>query len=604
MGTAALGLDSAPSIAPQRARPLKAGRFGVQNCVAEWAFTSAKSYRDPFNDLDLDVVFSDPQGQEHKVPAFWAGDNLWRVRYAPASAGCYAYRTICSDPSDAQLHGQEGELEVSAYTGANPLHKHGAIRVAADRRHFEHQDGTPFFWLADTWHMGLCKRLTWPADFRTLVEDRIRKGFTVIQLSAGFACDMLPYDPRGANEAGHPWEADYARINPRYFDMADLRIDYLVEHGLMPCIFGCWGFVLALMGAAKMKKHWRYLIARWGAQPVVWCLAGEGSAPHFLTPAQAGGGTTPHAAMESPACGEYKGHHYEGNALLKRGWTEVGRYVRSIDPYHHPLSIHPPNIARDTVEDDTLLDFDMLQTGHADRASIPNTLTDVTGELARTPHMPVLVAEACFEGILEASRQEVQRFLFWACILSGAAGHSYGADGIWQVNTPDQPFGPSGSSPNGQAWGDTPWQTAYQYEGGKQIGIGKELLCRYPWWRFEPHPEWVRPHWSNRESSFGFSVFPPVTRVWVEPQPTKGDYALPYAAGIPGEVRVVFIPPTPLQPTLENLEVDVKYRAYYFNPVTGKEREIGAVDANASASWQAPNLPTLADWVLVLEKKS
>src|ERR1039457_769639 len=20
---------------------------------------------------------------------------------------------------------------------------------------------------------------------------------------------------------------------------------------------------------------------------------------------------------------------------------------------------------------------------------------------------------------------------------------------------------------------------------------------RYPWWRFEPHPEWVEPHWSK-----------------------------------------------------------------------------------------------------------
>src|SRR5438128_4943039 len=35
------------------------------------------------------------------------------------------------------------------------------------------------------------------------------------------------------------------------------------------------------------------------------------------------------------------------------------------------------------------------------------------------------------------------RFMFWACVLSGAAGHSYGANGIWQVNRPGQPYGPS-----------------------------------------------------------------------------------------------------------------------------------------------------------------
>ena len=32
-----------------------------------------------------------------------------------------------------------------------------------------------------------------------------------------------------------------------------------------------------------MKKHWRYLIARWGAYPVVWCLAGEGTMPYYLS---------------------------------------------------------------------------------------------------------------------------------------------------------------------------------------------------------------------------------------------------------------------------------------------------------------------------------
>jgi len=32
-----------------------------------------------------------------------------------------------------------------------------------------------------------------------------------------------------------------------------------------------------------MKRHWRYLVARWGAYPVVWCLAGEGTMPYYLS---------------------------------------------------------------------------------------------------------------------------------------------------------------------------------------------------------------------------------------------------------------------------------------------------------------------------------
>ena len=71
--------------------------------------------------------------------------------------------------------------------------------------------------------------------------------------------------------------------------------------------------------------------------------------------------------------------------------------------------------------------------------------------------MPVLAGEVCYEGILEASRQEIQRFMFWTCILNGAGGHTYGANGIWQVNTRERPYGPS---PHGRSWGDVPWDVA------------------------------------------------------------------------------------------------------------------------------------------------
>src|SRR5271157_55686 len=320
-------------------------QYGTERCVVEWAYYSGKAYADPFNDLDVDVVFTDPRGNEQRVPAFWAGEQVWRVRFSPATAGQYAYRTICSDAANGDLHGQSGTLEASAYAGDNPLRKHGPVRIAADRRHFEHTDGTPFFWLGDTWWMGLCNRLRWPEDFQQLAADRVSKGFTVIQIISGLYPDMPPFDPRGANEAGFPWEADYARINPAYFDAADLRIRYLIEVGLTPFIVACWGYFLPIMGVPKIKKHWRYLIARWGAYPVIWCLAGEGAMPYYLS--------------KNPK---------EDIAAQKEGWTEVAKYVHSIDPYGHAVSIHN---GRSEVQDPAVLDYDMLQTGHGDRTSIP-----------------------------------------------------------------------------------------------------------------------------------------------------------------------------------------------------------------------------------------
>ncbi len=528
-------------------------QYGMQHCVAEWAYSSGKAYADPFNDVELDLIFVDPQGRRQRVPAFWAGGQVWRIRYAPLTAGRYTFRTESSDASNTDLHGQTGVLEVSPYTGNNALQKRGPLRVAAGHLHFEHEDGSPFFWLGDTWWMGLCNRLRWPEDFQLLAADRTSKGFSVIQIVAGLYPDMPPFDPRGANEAGYPWEENYSRINPHYFDMADLRIRELVNRGLTPCIVGCWGYFLVFMGLQKIKQHWRYIIARWGAYPAFWCLAGEGTMPYYLSK-----------------------NKQQDAETQKAGWTEVARYVRSIDPYHHPITIHPSSAARDTVEDPNVLDFDMLQTGHGDRTSYPNTINTVTKELQRNPQMPVLVGEVCYEGILDENRQEVERFVFWACVLSGAAGHTYGADGIWQVNTQEQPFGPS---PHGRSWGGPPWDKAFQLPGSHQVGLGKSLLEHYEWWRLEPHSEWVEPHWTTQ------------------------NYQLPYCSGIAGELRIVFVPPQWDSPKITHLEPGVNYQAFFFNPRTGAQLPAGVVTRDAAGAWEVPVLPTFEQWIVILEKQ-
>lgn len=552
-GTSEAATASTPNSKPLATAPPRT-YYATQRLVQEWGFTSGKAYSDPFNQVELDVIFTDPQGQEHRMPTFWAGDQTWRVRFSAAKTGKYTFRTVSNDTSNPDLHDQRGEIMVSEYTGDNVLLKHGPVRVAADHLHFEHEDGTPFFWLGDTWWMALCHRLRWPEDFQTLVADRVSKGFTVVQIIAGLYPDMPAFDPRGANEAGYPWEPDYGRINPKYFDMADLRIQELVNHGLLPCIVGCWGYFLGFMAITKIKQHWRNIVARWGAYPAIWCLAGEGTMPYYLSQNKAA-----------------------DSAAQKAGWTEVARYVRNIDPYHHCITIHPSDTARDSVEDPAVLDFDMLQTGHGDRKSYPNTIDKVTGELSRHPRMPVLVGEVCYEGILDENRQEVSRFVFWASLLSGVAGHTYGADGIWQINTPEQPYGPS---PHGRSWGGPSWDVAAQLPGSRQLGLAKRFLTRFEWWRMEPHPEWVEPHWS------------------------KQDYQLPYAAGIPGKLRIVFVPPMWEPPTLKRLEPGLSYQAFFFDPRTGKEQPIGDATPDTEGSWKSPITPTFEQWAIVLEKKT
>jgi hypothetical protein len=439
------------------------------------------------------------------------------------------------------------------YEGENQLLRHGAMEVGPDKRHFQYHDGTPFFWLADTWWMGLTKRLSWPEDFQTLLMDRVDKGFTVIQIVAGLYPDMDWYDERGANEAGYPWDKDFQRINPDYYARADIRIARLVKAGLVPCIFACWGYYLKKMGIDKMKKHWRYLVARYGAYPVVWGLAGEATMPYYLSP-------TKEVDMEDQ----------------RKGWTEVARYVRQIDPYHRLATLHPgdPPYGRYQVTDPTLVDFDMMQTGHSSHLSFPNTIKCLQTSRASEPTMPTLIGEACYEGIVEVNREEIQRLVFWCCMLAGAAGHSYGANGLWQVNTREKPYGPS---PHGTAWGDIPWQDAALLPGSGQLGVGKRILERFPWWQFEPHQEWVQP----------LVEYP--------------EYFVPYAAGIPGKIRVIYSQDQSRNYKVTSIEKGVTYQASWVNPSTGQVTPIGKVTPDKNGDWYLPNLPVFRDWVVVLE---
>lgn len=439
------------------------------NVAVEIQFQSARPHADPFNDLTVDVVFTDPVGQPLRVPAFWDGGAIWKARYASSQIGTHRYHTECSDRSDAGLQGAEGTVEIKSYTGANPLFAHGPLRVAADRRHLEHADGTPFFWLGDTWWMGLCHRLHWPDEFQQLATDRRAKGFNVIQIVAGLYPDMPPFDPRGANEAGFPWETNYARIRPAYFDAADRRLGSLVESGFTPCLVGAWGYFLPWMGVEKAKQHWRYLIARYGAWPVVWCIAGEANLPYYLA----------------------KGFPYDDREQVK-GWTEVARYVRQTDPFHRLITIHPTGIgrlsARHAIDDVSLLDIDLLQTPHGQREAVPPTLRTIRESYADQPVLPVIDGEASYEMLNDTIPAEWPRAMFWVCLLNGAAGHTYGANGIWQCNRRGAPHG---ASPHGGSYGKLAWDDAMRLPGSSQVGFGKRLLERYPWQRFTPHPEWA-----------------------------------------------------------------------------------------------------------------
>ena len=550
---------------PSAALAAEAGRQSEANVMVELPFAATNEHVDPFNTVTLDVVFTDPNGQRAARAGVLGGrqDVEGSLRVAGCRRASFSQRVLRHARSRfARRHGRSADQRRTP--ARIRCYVHGPIRVAADRRYLEHADGTPFFWLADTWWMGLCHRLHWPDEFKTLAADRKEKGFNVIQIVAGLYPDMHPFDPRGANEAGFPWEADYARIRPEYFDAADKRLEYLVDQGFSPCIVGAWGYFMPWMGVEKAKQHWRYLIARYGALPVVWCAAGEANLPWYLA----------------------KGFPYDDRKQVTE-WTEVMRYIRATDPFHRPLTIHPTGIgrlsARNATDDAALLDFDMLQTPHGQRNAVEPTVRTVQESYADKPMMPVIDGEAAYEMLSDSLPTQWTRQMFWLCMTNGAAGHTYGANGIWQCNRPGEPHGPSPHHKGGVGYGKIPWNESMNLPGSRQVGLGKKLFEQYAWQNFTPHPEWAAY----------------ITDDAAKPPATYG----PFATGIPAKVRIIYVPESrPVQ--MLQLEPNIEYRASAFDPTSGEMSALAAMNASkqSSPTVNKPERIKSDDWVIVLER--
>src|SRR5438477_12490355 len=84
----------------------------TQERMIEWTIESQKAYADPFNEVDVDVLFT-KDGQSWRVPTFWIGGQRWTVRFAPPTPGDYNYRLQSTDATNPDLNGHEGRVTIS-----------------------------------------------------------------------------------------------------------------------------------------------------------------------------------------------------------------------------------------------------------------------------------------------------------------------------------------------------------------------------------------------------------------------------------------------------------------------------------------------------------
>jgi hypothetical protein len=342
---------------------------------------------------------------------------------------------------------------------------------------------------------------------------------------------------------------DFSEVNPEYFKYADRRLEHLIDNGITPAIVGGWGRAVTLnaVGLSGYKRHYRNLVARYGAYPVVWILGGET-------------------------------HEKQGP------WYAAAEYLDSTDPFDRLLTNHSSHL-RHAFDDSAAFDFDMDATGHRGWETASSAINKAIKTMASLPAKPYVSGESCYEQHMQGNFADLQRQQFWGLMLSGAAGHTYGAAGIWHMGTPEEHGNWGGW--NFQPYDMTTWREGMHFAGSTQLGRCKALLEEYPWQRFEPHPEWLGGG-NPKKRLEKYAGFVGHGR---------------FAAGIPGEVIFIY------QPKRKNYVWDgikVKnippnaYSVFYFDPVSGRRFDHGVV--NISGEWTSSNVPTPQDWVLVMAK--
>ena len=510
----------------------------VQWRAVELSF-SARSAPDKPMAVRLAAAFRGPDGARYDVPGFWDGGTAWKVRFAPPAPGRWTYRTSCEPPIEG-LDGQEGALDAAAATGDNPLFRHGGfLRVSPNRRFLTYTDGTPFFWLGDTWWFCPSKLVPLdgstspdhPSMFKALIGTRRRQGFSVVQMAfLGFM--------KGAGRIDKPlaWgEKAIAR-----WRQADAYIRYANDAGILPVIGLAFHSGMDRGSLADWTATWRYTIARLGALPVTWLI-----------------------------CGEY---NQKNVAPRVKKVLALGRAIKAMDPYRRAMTVHAWYFAGEGRQawGEPWYDFIMLQGGHR---CYPASAT-YKRAWNHTPARPVLEAECNYEGIHGMDDADV-RWAAWRAVLAGSFGYTYGSHGLWY---PTQ----IASDTKFSNWGKPmPWWEALARPGAGQMTHLRRCCESVDWWTLEPRPNAVATKQKLPERQHILAK-------------ARGDelFLVYFPKGVPPR----------LDAELRGLRPRVDYRASWLDPRTGQRREAPNCRAQAPGrSCLLPPRPDGEDWALIVQ---
>jgi hypothetical protein len=296
-GCAAAGVGAALGATGAAAR---VPRYGVY----EQTFRFSTRAANPWEQVRLTVALKAPGGRRVSVGGFFAGGSTWRFRFAPSQLGRWSWTARIADAA----HGVTRRGSFTAIAGRSP----GFVqRSPFNRFRWTYSNGTPYapIGLQDcTVSVYTDNPLTgfgFDGGHGTPPRWTSLEPYLSTFAAAGF--DLFRWGPDNCSfglydridPAGNVYSqqgGDYADELTKALRRHGFRIEFVLFGRRVP-------FASGLENGAQLaavERYVRYVVDRFGAYVDFWELANE--------------------------------------ATLPGGWiTPVARYLRSIDPYRHPI---------------------------------------------------------------------------------------------------------------------------------------------------------------------------------------------------------------------------------------------------------------------------
>lgn len=423
------------------------------------------------------------------------------------------------------------------------------LKISDNRRFLVWDDGSPFFWLGDTgWE--LFHRLTLD-EARIYFENRARKGFTVIHAVVLAEFDGLTVP----NVQGDLplFNADPLQPNERYFSYIDQVIQLAAEYGLIIALLPTWGDKIELLAHGKgpivfnpenARRYGEWIGRRYrNTENIIWVNGGDRS----------GGGA---------------------NYPI---WDALAHGIKSADPNHlmtyHPLGGQGGHSSSEWLHRCDWLDFNMAQSGH-EQKKLPNYKI-IARDYGLTPTKPCLDGEPRYEdhpvnwkpnelGWFDDS--DARHAAYWA-LFSGAFGHSYGCQPVWQF------YEPGKREPIGFA--RRHWREALDLPGSAQMAHLKKLMLSRPFLTRVPDDTLIL------ESTIKSHI--------AATRDQAGRYAMIYLPeGGTFKIRTSFLSTASLI-------------ASWFNPRRGETNIAGTFANSGELQFETPDVDHALDWVLIID---